>query len=123
MLTKRERKDPRLIRKRRIRRKVLGTADRPRLTIYKGNRHIYAQIIDDEKGHTLVAASTRGAEFRTRMPQGGKTIDAARMVGEILGEKALAQGIQQVVFDRDGFLYHGKVKALADAVRERGIVF
>lgn len=123
MLTKRERKDPRLIRKRRVGRKVSGSSVRPRLTVYKGNHHIYAQIIDDERGHTLVAASTLSPEFRERLPQGGKSVEAARVVGEILGGKALALGIQKVVFDRGGFLYHGKVQALADAVRQKGIVF
>lgn len=123
MLTKRARKSPRLIRKRRVKRKIFGTADRPRLTVYRSNRYLYAQIVDDELGHTLAAASTLGQEFRSRFPQGGKNIEAAKVLGDILGENAQAKGINKVVLDRNGFLYHGKIKALADAVREKGLIF
>jgi large subunit ribosomal protein L18 len=102
----------------RIRRKVQGTAERPRLTIYRSLNHIYAQIIDDEQGQTLVAAST--TEKGLREATGGN-VEAAKRVGRAIAERALDRGIHQVVFDRGGYRYHGRVKALTDAAREAGL--
>jgi len=114
--------DPRYARKKRIRKKIFGTSYRPRLTVYRSNKHIYAQIIDDERGHTLVAASSLSKEFKATAKK-GSNIEGARLVGSILAEKALAKNIERIVFDRNGYLYHGRVKALAEAVREKGIQF
>ncbi|MBD0267905.1 50S ribosomal protein L18 [Pseudanabaena sp. FACHB-2040] len=105
----------------RIRRRVTGTTDRPRLAIFRSNQHIYAQIIDDSNHHTLVAASTLDADLR--QDKAGATKDASAQVGKLVAERALAQGISQVVFDRGGNLYHGRVAALADAAREAGLTF
>jgi len=102
----------------RIRRKVSGSAERPRLTIYRSLNHIYAQIIDDERGQTLVAASTTEKDLRGAT---GGNVEAAQRVGRAIAERAAAQGISQVVFDRGGYRYHGRVKALADAAREAGL--
>ena len=102
----------------RIRRKVTGTALRPRLAVHFSNHHVYAQVIDDEKGTTLLSASTND-----KGSSSGSNIDAALRIGSSIGEKAIAKGIQAVVFDRGGFIYHGKVKALADAAREKGLKF
>jgi large subunit ribosomal protein L18 len=100
----------------------LGTSERPRLNVFRSLKHIHAQIIDDTQGHTLVAASTLDGEVRTQAAGKAKT-DQAEIVGTVLGERALAAGINQVVFDRGGYRYHGRVKALADAVREAGVEF
>src|SRR5919202_4662913 len=102
----------------RIRRKVRGSTERPRLAIYRSLNHIYAQLIDDERGQTLVAASTTEKELRG--PTGGN-IEAAQRVGRAIAERAQAAGIHYVVFDRGGYLYHGRVKALTDAAREAGL--
>ncbi len=102
----------------RIRRKVSGSAERPRLTIYRSLNHIYAQIIDDEQGRTLASASTTEKDLRGTT---GGNIDAAVRVGRAIAERALSNGIQSVVFDRGGYRYHGRVKALADAAREAGL--
>jgi large subunit ribosomal protein L18 len=102
----------------RIRRKVRGSSDRPRLAIYRSLNHIYAQVIDDLEGRTLVAAATTEKDLRTGT---GGNLDAARRVGKAIAERALAKGIEQVVFDRGGYLYHGRVKALTDAAREAGL--
>ncbi|NVJ47547.1 MAG: 50S ribosomal protein L18 [Cytophagia bacterium] len=104
--------------KRGIRKKLSGTAARPRISVFKSNTRIYAQIIDDEQGHTLVSASSAelGAKKNTN-------IDLAKEVGKKLAEKATASGISEVVFDRNGYIYHGKVKALADGAREGGLKF
>lgn len=102
----------------RIRRKVSGSAERPRLTIYRSLNHIYAQIIDDERGQTLVAASTTEKDLRGET---GGNIEAAERVGRAIAERAAARGINHVVFDRGGYRYHGRVKALADAAREAGL--
>ncbi|MFQ5903323.1 MAG: 50S ribosomal protein L18 [Candidatus Binatia bacterium] len=123
MLTKKARKSPRLIRKRRVRKKVFGTADRPRLTIFRSNRYLYVQLVDDEQGRTLASASTLCQKFRDWFPKGGKNVDAARVLGELVGENALALGISSVVLDRNGLLYHGKIKVLADAARQKGLIF
>ena len=102
----------------RIRQKLSGTTERPRLNVYRSLNHIYAQVIDDQKGETLVAASTLALKQKT-----GGNVAAAREIGKAVAEKATAKGIQQVVFDRGGFLYHGRIKALADAAREAGLEF
>ena len=102
----------------RIRRKVSGSAQRPRLTIYRSLNHIYAQIIDDEQGRTIAAASTTEKDLRGAT---GGNIDAAARVGRAIAERALSNGIESVVFDRGGYRYHGRVKALADAAREAGL--
>ena len=103
---------------RRIRRKVRGTTERPRLTVYRSLNHIYAQIIDDEKSRTLASASTIEKTLRAKT---GGNIDAAKRVGQAIAERALAAGVEQVVFDRGGYLYHGRVKALTDAARAGGL--
>lgn len=109
-------------RKKRVRRKVVGTAGRPRLTVYKSGKHVYAQIIDDASGRTLVAASSMGRDLRDDLKKTG-TVEAAKIVGAAIGKKALAREITQVAFDRNGYPFHGKVKALADAAREVGLQF
>ena len=103
---------------RRIRRKVRGTTERPRLAVYRSLNHIYAQVIDDEKSRTLASASTTEKTLRTKT---GGNIDAAKRVGQAIAERALAAGVEQVVFDRGGYLYHGRVKALTDAARTAGL--
>ena len=104
----------------RIRRKVKGDTERPRLAIYRSLNHIYAQVIDDRLGQTLVSASTTEKDLRGN---GGGNLDAARRIGQTIAERAIAKGIEQVVFDRGGYLYHGRIKALADAAREGGLKF
>lgn len=106
----------------RIRKAVVGFSGRPRLAVFRSARHIYAQIIDDTAGRTLVTASTLSPEFKGRGLK-GKKVDAAKVVGELVAEKALAAKIHQVVFDRGGFKYHGRVKALAAGAREKGLRF
>ena len=106
----------------RVRRKVSGTPERPRLNVFRSLSHIYAQVIDDTTGNTLVSASTVEAEVKSELGYGGN-IDAAKAVGKRVAEKALAAGIKEVVFDRGGYPYHGRVKALADAAREAGLNF
>ena len=120
MSAKKPNLDPRARRHRRVRKKVSGTAERPRLAVYRSNNHIYAQVIDDVAGHTLAAASTADASIK-----GGATgnADAAAKVGTLVAERAKAAGIDRVVFDRGGFRYHGRVAALADAAREGGLEF
>jgi large subunit ribosomal protein L18 len=119
---RKEKVTARLRRKKRIRSRVKGTPERPRLNIFKSARHIYAQVIDDGLGKTLVAASTLSAELKGQDLGKGKT-EAAKKVGALIAEKAMARQIQKVVFDRNGFLYHGRIKALAEAAREKGLVF
>lgn len=102
----------------RLRKKVAGTAERPRLAVFRSLKHVYAQIIDDTKGHTLVAASSQDAGH-----EGGGNAEGAKAVGARLAEKAKAAGIESVVFDRGGFAYHGRVAALADGAREGGLNF
>jgi large subunit ribosomal protein L18 len=109
-------------RKRRIRKQLSGNRERPRLSVFRSARHIYAQIIDDQQGQTLVAASTLSGEIRDQL-HGLKKADAAREVGKLLAAKAKQQGIAKVVFDRNGFLYHGRVKAVAESCREHGLEF
>ncbi|RRA47813.1 50S ribosomal protein L18 [Acidipila sp. EB88] len=102
----------------RIRQKVHGTAERPRLNVYRSLNHIYAQLINDNQGVTLVSASTVTAKVAV-----GGNLEAAKAVGKLVGEKAIEAGIKKVVFDRGGYLYHGRIKALADAAREAGLDF
>lgn len=109
-------------RQRRVRGKVSGTAARPRLRITRSNTNIYAQIIDDEAGVTLVAASTLDPELKS-MLKSRSSVEAAKAVGELVGRRAVAKGITAVVFDRGGRLYHGRVKALADGARDAGLSF
>jgi large subunit ribosomal protein L18 len=115
-----QRREARIRRHRRVRKKVAGTAERPRLAVFRSNKHISAQIIDDEVGRTLVAASTVEAGLRDSAT--GNT-DAATKVGQLLAERAKAAGIDKVVFDRGGYLYHGRVAALASAARDGGLEF
>lgn len=120
-LTKRER---RLRRHLRVRKKVVGTPERPRLAVFRSLRHMYAQIIDDSRGQTLVFVSTLDPELRQRLAQTGTgNVAAAREVGRELARRALARGITRVVFDRGGFLYHGRVAAVAEGAREGGLQF
>jgi large subunit ribosomal protein L18 len=102
----------------RIRRKVKGSTERPRLAIYRSLNHIYAQVIDDERGKTIVSASTTEKDLKGAT---GGNLDAARRVGRAIAERAIANGISSVVFDRGGYVYHGRVKALTDAAREAGL--
>ena len=102
----------------RIRRKVRGTTEHPRLAVYRSLNHIYAQVIDDERGVTLVSAATTEKDLRGST---GGNIDAAKRIGKEIAQRALAKGITRIVFDRGGYLYHGRVKALTDAVREAGL--
>jgi large subunit ribosomal protein L18 len=105
----------------RIRRHVRGTAERPRLAIFRSNNHIYAQVIDDAQHHTLAAASSLEADLRKEVA--GSTKDASALVGQLIAKRSIEKGIKQVVFDRGGKLYHGRVAALADAAREAGLNF
>ena len=102
--------------------RVRGVTQAPRVNIFRSSAHIYAQIVDDTKGHTLVAASSRDAEVRKTVKSGGN-VPAAKAVGKELAKRALAAGITRIVFDRGGYAYHGRVKALADAAREGGLKF
>ncbi len=117
-----EKRERRKARQRRVRKKVQGTAERPRLSVFKSAKHIYAQIIDDLEGRTLAAASSLSQAFRSQARSGGN-VEGAKLVGRLIAQEALNRGIQRVVFDRNGFLYHGRVKALADAAREAGLEF
>ncbi len=109
----------RLKRKRRVRKKVIGIPEKPRLNVFKSSRHIYAQIVDDSEGKTLLAYSTLNKDFDKKGLKG--KLEVAKRIGEILAEKAITEGIKKVVFDRNGFLYHGRVKALAEGAREKGL--
>lgn len=118
-------KERRLARKKRqvrVRKKITGSTERPRLCVFRSSKHIYAQIIEDVSGKTLVTASTVAKGAADSVKYSGN-VEAAKLVGKQIAEKALAQDIKQVVFDRNGFLYHGRVKALADAAREAGLTF
>ena len=106
----------------RIRKKLSGTPVRPRLAVFRSNKHIYAQVIDDAKGTTLTAASSLEADAKKGIKNGGN-VAAAKAVGKLVAERAKAKGIDAVLFDRGGYLYHGRIKALADAAREAGLKF
>lgn len=110
-------------RRQRVRRKVKGTADRPRLNVFRSSRHIYAQVIDDISGATMVAASTLSPELKDKVAELSGKKDPAKEVGKLVAAKAKEKGITQVVFDRNGFLYHGRVAALAEGAREGGLEF
>ena len=112
----------RLKRKKRVRSRLRGTAERPRLNVFRSLRHIYAQAIADSTGKTLVSVSTLNPELRDKLRYAGN-VDAAKEVGGLLAKKCLEKGIQKVVFDRNGYLYHGRVKALAEAARTNGLIF
>ncbi len=109
-------------RHRRVRARVQGTANRPRLNVFRSNENIFAQLIDDDEGHTLASASTIDSDVRDEAAEKSK-VDAARLVGKVLGERAQDAGIDTVVFDRGGYQYHGRVAALADGAREAGLKF
>ena len=123
-MNKLQEKKARLARRhRRVRGKISGTAERPRLNVFRSNANIYAQIIDDVNGVTLVSANTLEKGFEGATGKSGANVEGATALGEIVGKKALECGITEVVFDRGGHLYHGRVKALADAAREAGLKF
>jgi large subunit ribosomal protein L18 len=117
-----DRRAPRDVRHRRLRRYVRGSATRPRLAVFRSIKHIAAQLVDDDAGRTLLAVDSRNKDFRARQSSGGN-VAAAKIIGELLAQKAKATGIERVVFDRGGYQYHGRVKALADAARAGGLVF
>jgi len=117
-----DRSEERLLRHRRIRRRVRGTGERPRLAVFRSLKHIYAQLLDDERGVTLAAVGSLSPEFQGRLATGGN-VAAAKAVGELIAAKAKALGITRVVFDRGGYQYHGRVKALAEAARAQGLSF
>jgi large subunit ribosomal protein L18 len=114
---------PRKRRHVRVRAKVSGTPQRPRLNVFRSSAHIYAQVIDDTAGHTLVAASDLEAALRERAGEGATKVARAKLVGQLVGERAKEAGITSVVFDRGGFLYHGRVRAVAEGAREAGLEF
>lgn len=122
MFRKHSKNDARLKRHYRMRRDVVGTAERPRLNVFRSLKHIYAQIIDDETGTTLVSASTNDKELREAIENGGN-VEAAKKIGQEVAKKAIAQGIKKVVFDRGGYIYHGRVAAVAAGAREAGLEF
>jgi large subunit ribosomal protein L18 len=122
MLKKPSRKSLRVIRRLRVRKKINGTAERPRLNVFRSLQNIYAQIIDDEKRVTLVSTSTLAPELKEKLSSNSNT-EAAIAVGQLLAKKAEDAGIKQVVFDRAGYVYHGRIKALADAARAGGLEF
>ena len=122
MLKAKSRQISRKKRHRRVRTKVHGTPERPRLNVFRSSKHIYAQVIDDQSGETLVAASSLDTQLRPELGHGGNR-EAARKVGKLLASRAVEKGIKDVVFDRGGYLYHGRVKELADGAREAGLNF
>lgn len=116
------RKQARIKRKKRIRKNIFGSKERPRLSVFRSSQHIYAQIIDDTRGDTIAAASSLDKVVKEQ-PKFDNKIAAANYVGKLLGERAVAKGLKKVVFDRNGFLYHGRVKAVSDGAREAGLDF
>ncbi|MCX5896623.1 MAG: 50S ribosomal protein L18 [Proteobacteria bacterium] len=122
MSAREEKNRKHLRRKKRIRKHIAGTAERPRLTVYRSLHHIYAQLIDDAQGSTVLGVSTRSKELQGKLKT-ADTIAAAQQVGTLVAEKALALKVERVVFDRNGYLYHGRIKALADAARAKGLKF
>ncbi len=122
MISKADKNEARIKRHLRVRKKIQGTGERPRLNIFRSSKHMYAQIIDDVKGVTLVSASTVEKELHEQVSNGGN-VEAARKVGDLIAKRAKQNGIDKVVFDRSGYLYHGRVQALADAAREAGLEF
>ncbi|GGO08729.1 50S ribosomal protein L18 [Saccharibacillus kuerlensis] len=122
MITKGDKNKGRLKRHLRVRKKIQGTAQRPRLNVYRSEKHIYAQLIDDVSGVTIVSASTMDKELKSEITNGGN-VEAARKVGTLVANRAKEKGYAVVVFDRGGYLYHGRIQALADAAREAGLEF
>ena len=122
MVSKQSRSEIRRKKHYRLRNRFAGTAERPRLAVFRSNNHMYAQIIDDSVGHTLVYASTLEKEIKTEL-ENTDTVDAAAYIGTVVAKRAIEKGIKEVVFDRGGFIYQGKIQALADAAREAGLVF
>ena len=122
MVSKQSRSEVRVKKHMRLRNRFAGTAERPRLAVFRSNNHMYAQIIDDEAGRTLVAASTVEKAVKAELEK-TNNVAAAAQVGTVIAKRALEKGIEEVVFDRGGFLYHGKIQALADAAREAGLKF
>ena len=122
MVNKESRSEVRIKKHMRVRNHLAGTADRPRLAVFRSNNHMYAQIIDDSVGNTIAAASTVEKSIKEALEQ-TDNVDAAAYVGKVVAERALEKGIKTVVFDRGGFIYQGKVQALADAAREAGLEF
>lgn len=123
MISIKDKREDRLKRKKRVRKKIKGTPERPRLTVFKTATHIYAQIIEDSVGRTLVATSTISKDLKSKTKGISGNTKGAILVGESIGKKGRKKLIKKVVFDRNGFLYHGRVKALADAARENGLKF
>ncbi|MDP6822756.1 MAG: 50S ribosomal protein L18 [Dehalococcoidia bacterium] len=122
MANSRKQVSRRVMRHKRLRKKMSGTQERPRLAVFRSHSHIYAQVIDDSAGHTLVAASTLDPDLKDQLSSSGK-IDNATAVGTAIAQKAKDAGVERVVFDRGGYAYHGRVKALAEAAREVGLEF
>ncbi|OXM15011.1 50S ribosomal protein L18 [Paenibacillus herberti] len=122
MITKGDKNKARLKRHLRVRKKINGTVARPRLSVYRSSKHIYAQLIDDVAGVTIASASTLDKELVEQVNNGGN-VDSAKLVGELIAKRAKEKGHESVVFDRGGYLYHGRVQALADAAREAGLQF
>ncbi len=118
-----KRRAARLRRKRRVRKKVLGLHERPRLCVFRSSKHIYAQLIDDTTGKTLLATSSLSKEIGSKIAGKGGNKEGAALIGADIAERAIKNGIKKVIFDRNGFLYHGRVKALSDAAREHGLIF
>ena len=122
MVSKQSRSEIRRKKHYRLRNRFAGTAERPRLAVFRSNNHMYDQIIDDSVGHTLVSASTLEKEIKAEL-ENTDTVDAAAYIGTVVAKRAIEKGIKEVVFDRGGFIYQGKIQALADAAREAGLVF
>ena len=122
MVSKKSRSEVRVNKHRKLRNRFSGTAERPRLAVFRSNNHMYAQIIDDTVGNTLVSASTHQKDEKAELEK-TNNVEAAAYLGTVIAKKAIEKGITSVVFDRGGFIYHGKIKALADAAREAGLNF
>ena len=122
MGTSNKKREQHLKRKRRVRKRVFGNDERPRLSVFRSARHIYAQIVLDTTGHALVSASTLDKEARQQAPFKSK-VEAARFVGKLVAQRAMDKGVSKVVFDRNGFLYHGRVREVAEGAREQGLDF
>lgn len=122
MINKIDKNKDRVIRHQRVRKKISGTAERPRLSVYRSLNHIYTQLIDDVKGITLCSASTMEKEIASKVAKMTKT-EAAALVGETIGQRAIKAGIKEIVFDRGGYIYTGRVQAVADAARKTGLIF
>ena len=122
MVSKKSRSEVRVNKHRKLRNRFSGTAERPRLAVFRSNNHMYAQIIDDTVGNTLVSASTLQKDVKAELEK-TNNVEAAAYLGTVIAKKAIEKGITSVVFDRGGFIYHGKIKALADAARDAGLNF